>query len=56
MNIREYLKENVLVFDGGMGTYFASKSSGPFDRCEIANITKSQQIYNIHKEYIECRL
>ncbi len=52
MNIREYLKENVLVFDGGMGTYFASKRSGPFDRCEIANITKSQQIYNIHKEYI----
>ena len=53
MNIREYLKENVLVFDGSMGTYFASKNSGPFDRCEIANITKAQQIYNIHKEYID---
>ncbi len=52
MNIRDYLKENVLVFDGGMGTYFASKNSGPFDRCEVANITKPQQIYDIHTEYI----
>lgn len=28
MDIREYLKENVLVFDGAMGTYFASKKAG----------------------------
>ena len=52
MNIREYLKDNVLVFDGGMGTYFAAKSRTPFERCETANIVNPNQIYDIHTEYI----
>ena len=52
MDIREYLKSNILVFDGGMGTYFAAKSREPFERCETANITNPDQIYEIHTEYI----
>ena len=52
MDIREYLKSNVLVFDGGMGTYYAAKSKDPIERCEAANIQNPAQIYDIHMEYI----
>ena len=57
MSVREYLKDNVLVFDGSMGTYFAAKSRTPFERCESANVDNPEQIYNIHMEYIDsgCR-
>ena len=52
MDIREYLKSNALVFDGGMGTYYAAKSKDPIERCEAANIKNPAQIYDIHMEYI----
>ena len=53
MDIREYLKNNVLVFDGGMGTYYAAKSKDPMERCELANIKNPEQVYDIHLEYIK---
>ena len=38
MTVREYLKENTLIFDGSMGTYFASKYDSALDKCELDNI------------------
>ncbi|ADZ19339.1 bifunctional homocysteine S-methyltransferase/5,10-methylenetetrahydrofolate reductase protein [Clostridium acetobutylicum EA 2018] len=51
--IREYIKNNVLVTDGAMGTYY-SKTTGDYNNfCEFANLTNPEVILNIHKEYIK---
>lgn len=52
-NIRDYIKNNILVFDGGMGTYFASKYKTMLERCENVNISDPTKIFAIHKEYID---
>lgn len=51
MNINEYIKDSVLVFDGAMGTYYSKLKNSPFN-CEIANINDASTILSIHKEYI----
>ena len=38
MEIRTYLQQQPLIFDGAMGTYFASQSDEPITNCELANI------------------
>ncbi|WHH57264.1 bifunctional homocysteine S-methyltransferase/methylenetetrahydrofolate reductase [Petroclostridium sp. X23] len=51
--IREYLKNNILVTDGAMGTYYAqvSGSNAPFS--ELANINNPDIIRQIHEQYIQ---
>ena len=41
-----------LLFDGGMGTYYPSKSPKPLPECEMANLFDAQTILEIHKEYV----
>lgn len=56
MDIREEFREGrPLLFDGGMGTYFAEKFPG--ERCEAANLTRPEEIAAIHRAYLEagCR-
>ncbi len=48
--VREYIGENILLFDGAMGSLYLEKYRG---RCELANINNPQAIYDIHREYIE---
>ncbi|MCR3761917.1 bifunctional homocysteine S-methyltransferase/methylenetetrahydrofolate reductase [Clostridium felsineum] len=51
--IREYIKNNILVTDGAMGTYY-SKITGDYNNfCEFANLNNPKVIFNIHKEYID---
>ena len=54
MDLRDVLKKP-LLFDGGMGTYFAEKFPG--DRCELANLTHPNEIAAIHEAYLRagCR-
>ena len=35
MNVKEYLKENILIFDGAMGTYYSQKYHGAGTGCEL---------------------
>jgi len=51
------IKEKPLIFDGSMGTYYASICENPLSKCELANIYDRTTILNIHKEYIKagCR-
>lgn len=51
--IREYLRSNILLTDGAMGTYYAQKSGDYSTFSEIANIDKADMVKNIHREYIE---
>lgn len=46
------IKERPLIFDGAMGTYYASICENPLPKCELANIYDRDTILNIHKEYI----
>lgn len=57
MNVREYLKENILIFDGAMGTYYSQKYHGTGSGCELACISQPEVIAEIHREYLEagCR-
>ncbi|MBU3158248.1 bifunctional homocysteine S-methyltransferase/methylenetetrahydrofolate reductase [Clostridium frigoris] len=47
------IKEKPLIFDGAMGTYYASIKENPLAKCELANIYDRNTILNIHKEYID---
>lgn len=51
-SIREYLKQNILLFDGAMGTYYA-ECTGDGGICESANINNPDLIKKIHIEYID---
>lgn len=53
MKVREYLKNKNLLFDGSMGTYFASKTHLDANMCERANLTNPDLIEEIHREYIK---
>ncbi len=53
MNVKEYLKENILLFDGATGTYFSSIYEDTMYRCEFANITNPNLIKEIHTRYLQ---
>lgn len=46
------VKENPLIFDGAMGTYYPGISENPQHKCELANIYDRNTILKIHREYI----
>ena len=52
MAIRQYLKEQNLLFDGGMGTYYAERNETAADACELASITNPKEIEAIHRAYL----
>ena len=52
MNIMEYIKNNILVFDGAMGTMMQKKGLQAGDLPEILSITNPEMILEIHKEYV----
>ena len=51
--LKDYLKDNILITDGAMGTYYEEKTGGKESFCELGNITDPELIKEIHKEYIE---
>ena len=54
MDIRAYLSQGKpLLFDGAMGTYFASLSGRSSERCELANLDHPDEITAIHRSYLE---
>lgn len=52
MNIRDYLKDNFLLFDGAMGTYYAARNRASDRTCEQANLSAPQEIEAIHRAYL----
>ena len=51
--IKQYLKHNILITDGAMGTYYYEVSGEESSMSEWANETNKEIIKNIHKEYID---
>ena len=52
MAIREHMKKEPLVFDGGMGTYYAQKTHTRGKGVELANIETPRVVEEIHTEYL----
>ncbi len=52
MRNKEILDKRILIFDGAMGTYFASKVPDFGQPCEMANLLEADIVKQIHKEYI----
>lgn len=50
MNVSKFLENNVLIFDGAMGTLYGELSN---EKCELANLNNSDVIMEIHKRYIK---
>lgn len=53
MNIKTYLKDNLLLFDGAMGTYWMQAHHTISEKCELANLTDPKSILAIHREYLD---
>lgn len=53
MKITEYLKENIIYLDGGMGTLLQERGLAPGELPELWNITRSEIITEIHKAYFD---
>ncbi len=47
-DIREHLKHEPLVFDGGMGTYYAQKTNTRGKGVELANLQSPDVVAGIH--------
>ncbi len=52
MRVKEYLKTNILLLDGAMGTYFSQVSEDSLYKCEYANLTAPNSVKEIHKRYL----
>lgn len=52
MSFTDKIKENILLMDGAMGTYYNQKYASGLE-AEEANLVHPEQITAIHKEYIE---
>lgn len=52
MKVKEYIEKSILVFDGAMGTYYATLKENPAVKCELANISEPEMILSIHRKYI----
>ncbi len=53
MNFREFLKENRVYLDGGLGTLLQAKGLMPGELPERWNITHPEVLVSIHKAYFE---
>lgn len=52
MKVREYIKDNVLLFDGAMGTMLQKKGLKLGGIPELLNLTDRELIKEIHREYL----
>lgn len=50
--ILDYLKNNILITDGAMGTYYSELTGDYNTTCELANLKNPDIIKKIHSEYL----
>ena len=53
MTFKQYMEENIVIFDGAMGTQLQNKGLNLGDVPEVLNIKNGNIIEEIHKEYID---
>ncbi len=53
MTIREYMKDNIVYLDGGLGTLLQAAGLKPGERPERWNITHKDEVVKIHCDYFD---
>ena len=53
MNIREFLENNIVILDGGMGTLLQKEGLVPGEHPEMWNINHADVITKIHRDYFD---
>ena len=53
MTFRDFLKKNIVILDGGMGTLLEKRGIKPGEKCEEWNLTHPEEIYQVHKAYFD---
>jgi len=53
MNFSEFLKNHIVLLDGGMGTLLQGAGLQPGEHPELWNLTHAQQVQNVHKAYFD---
>ena len=53
MEIKEYLKDNILIFDGAMGTMLQNEGLPIGDNPEVFGMENPDKLLKIHKKYLE---
>lgn len=54
MDIKAYLRQGKpLLFDGSMGTYYASLPGRAQARCELASLDHPEEVLSIHQAYLQ---
>ena len=53
MKFTEYIKDNLLLMDGAMGTYYQQIHEHQEEIAEIANFSEPELVLRIHTEYLE---
>lgn len=53
MEVRSYLKDHILLFDGAMGTYYAHQYPDDAMKCEWANLWHPERVSAIHQAYLK---
>jgi len=53
MKILDYLKDNILILDGGMGSFLQEKGLQPGERPEPWNLSHPDVVAGIHKSYFD---
>lgn len=53
MLINDYIKDNILILDGAMGTMLQSVGLMPGECSEMWNISHTEEIMNVHKAYYD---
>lgn len=53
MNFREFLRENIVIFDGAMGTMMQRMGLQAGELPELLNMTHPEMIRDIHRQYVE---
>ncbi len=53
MNLRTFLKDNLIILDGGMGTLLQARGLLPGELPERWNLTRPEEIIAIHKAYFD---
>lgn len=52
MDVRKYLENNILIFDGAMGTMLQQKGLSLGELPETFNITHPETVLAVHREYV----
>lgn len=53
VEVKEFIKNKILVFDGAMGTMLQKKGLKLGENPEVFNIQNRQKLLEVHKEYID---